>query len=548
VPFAAAGPALDVIDGLGARSGAEPLTAAVARAAAVLEGAVHPRREVVIVTDLQASTFTDSVQTRLPDDVDLTLVAVGARAPANTAVTDIRVVSQIVEPGRPVEIEATVVRYGGQPGSVAATLSLDGRRVSETAVDLVPGVPATARFSTTPTARGWVGGEVRIEPDDAEWDDVRYLALHVPPAPRVLIARGAGARADLVSLALGVAAERGGIALNEVDEAALGAAGLDGYNAVVLVGPTAASRAALAALGPFVAAGGGVLAFPGQETDGLAPLLQAVGGGRITGTVGQEGGPSLGGIADADTEHPLFAGVFDSASPTLENPEVRRAIQYAPGGGDESTLLRLQAGPPLLQEIRYGEGRVLLFGVAPDLAWSDLPSRGLFVPLLFRAATTLAAGSTTADEADLRVRTAGSLRVEGAEPGTALRFVAPDGTATAPTQRVVPGAVLLDIDDALSTPGIYRVMQGERVLRTVALNEDPRESDPTRLDAREAARRLESATGRPVRLLEPAQVAAADGGGAGGVRWWTVFLALALGCLLAETALAARGQRGTQAA
>lgn len=539
VPYVTPGPALDAVAATGALAGAEPLTAAVARAGSLLESAAHVRKEIVVVSDLQAATFTDSASAALPDDVSVTLLPLGARRQVNTSVTDVRVASRIIEPGRPVEVEATVVRYGGRPGTVGASLSLDGQRVSETAVDLVPGEPQTVTFTVTPPARGWLGGEVRIEPDAAEWDDARYFALRVPPPPRVLVVRGDGQRTDLVTLALGVAAEQGGVALNEIAEGALAGADLDRTDAVVLVGPSSLGGAA-GRLEGFVADGGGVLAFPGAEPEALNPLLQAVGGGRIDGVVGEAGGESIGSTTDADLDHPLFAGVFDQSNPTLERPDVQQASRYRPSGGDESTLIGLQAGPPLLQEIRRGDGSVLLFGVAPDLTWSDLPQRGLFVPLLYRAAAYLAAGSSVADTGELAVREGGSVRVEGVDAGQPLRIVGPDGVSITPVQRTVPGAVVLDVDDVVAEAGLYRVLQGDRVLRTVAVNEDSRESDPAVLDADEAARCLEQITGRPVRALDGADALVASGGPSSGIPLWTVFLALALACLVGETLVTTR--------
>ena len=533
VPFTTADPALNAVAATDALAGAEPLTAAIARAGSVLESAQHPRREIVVVSDLQAATFTDSASAALPDDVDLTLLPLGGREQTNTAITDVRVVSRIVEPGRPVVIEATVARYGGRPGTVGASLVLDGQRVAETAVDVIPGTPTTARFTVTPPARGWLGGEVRIEGDAAEWDDARFFALRVPPPPRVLVVRGDGQRADLVTLALGVTAESGGVALNETSESGLAGADLDRYDAVVLVGPRDLGASA-GRLEAFVAAGGGVLAFPGDAPESLNPLLQAVGGGRIDGVVGERGGSSIGTTTDPDLDHPLFAGVFDDARPALERIDVVQAVRYRPAG-DETTLIALQAGPPFLQEIRRGEGRVLLVGVAPDERWSDLPQRGLFVPLLYRAAAYLAAGSVVGGAGGVE----GSVRVEGVDAGQPLRLVGPDGVATTPVQRTVPGAVVIDVADAVARAGLYRVVQGDRTLRVVAVNEDARESDPAALDPAEAAERLGAITGRPVRLLDRA-AATLDEGERVSTPLWTIFLALALACLLAETALTTR--------
>ena len=533
VPFTTADPALDAVAATEALAGAESLTAAIARAGSVLESALHPRREIVVVSDLQAATFTDSASAALSADVDVALVPLGGRRQTNTAVTDVRIVSRIVEPGRPVQIEAVLARYGGRSGTVGASLTLDGQRVAETAVDVIPGEPATARFTVTPPARGWLGGEVRIEADAAEWDDARYFALRVPPPPRVLVVRGDGQRADLVTLALGVAAESGGVALNEVAEGGLAGADLDRYDAVVLVGPRDVSAVA-GRLEAFVAAGGGVLAFPGAEAEALNPLLQAVGGGRIDGVVGERGGASIGTTGDADLDHPLFAGVFDDGRPALERIDVSQAVRYRPAG-DETTLIGLQAGPPFLQEIRRGEGSVLLVGVAPDDGWSDLPQRGLFVPLLYRAAAYLAAGSVVGETGGAE----GTVRVEGVDAGQPLRLVGPDGVTTTPLQRTVPGAVVLDVADAVARAGLYRVVQGDRTLRVVAVNEDARESDPAALSPVEAAERLEAITGRPVRLLDDVDAALGEGG-AGGTPLWTVFLALALACLLGEMALTTR--------
>ena len=110
-----------------------------------------------------------------------------------------------------------------------------------------------------------------------------------------------------------------------------------------------------------------------------------------------------------------------------------------------------------------------------------------------------------------------------------------------PSQRTVPGAVLIDVADVAARAGLYRVVQGDRTLRVVAVNEDARESDPTALDPAEAARRLEAITGRPVALVESAAALSASGATVG-TPLWTVFLALALACLIAETLVAARWQ------
>jgi hypothetical protein len=542
--FTSAEPALDAVEEIAARPGAETATAAIARAASLLEGADNPVRELFLISDLQASTFTDSAASPLPEGMALTLLPLGERAHANAAVTGVEVESRIVEPGRPVDLAATLVRYGDAVEGYTASVFLEGQRVAQTAADLPERTPTTVRFSFTPPRRGWLRGEVRLAPDDAEWDDVRYFALHVPEAQRVLIVQGSGARADLVALALGLAAERGALDVAQVDEGALAAAGVEDYDAVVLVGPADLSSGEVALLQRYVEGGGGLLLFAGAQAEAYNGLLAALGSGQVSGLLGAPGGPSLGGFGAADLEHPLFEGVFDDAArPALESPEIAHAARYAPGVGDERTLIGLAGGTPFLQEIRHGEGAALLYTVAPDPRWSDFPMRGLFVPLLYRSAVYLAADAARADA--LTVGEGGVLRVEGAGGEAPLRLVGPDGAEWVPAQRTVPGGVLLEVEAAVAQPGVYDVVQGEALLRRVAVNLDPRESDLAAL-AEEAARmRLEAVTGAEVRVLDAA-------GGAGleaaerlraeraGVELWNVFLAFALAFLLAEMLVAMR--------
>ena len=549
-------PVQDALAELAPASGAASLSATLARAASLLEGAQHPRREIVAFSDLQASTLTDSAGARLPEDVAVTLVAVGAGGEVrNTAVTDVRVESQIIEPGRPVEVAATVERWGGEAETIAARLFLDGRPVAEGAADVAPGRPATVRFTATPPARGWLGGEVRIEPDGAEWDDARSFALRVPPPPRVLLASGGDARADLARLALEVAAERGALNVTEVDEAGLAGADLDAFDAVFLVAPRTVGAGVAQSLARFARGGGGVLLFAGEgvAAGGADALLGALGAGRFSGARGQtataSGAPeATARLGDADLGHPVFAGVFADASPRLEEVAISRLAEYRASGG--ATLLGTTAGPPLLHETRTGDGALLVMSVPPDPAWSELPERGLFVPLVLRAASYLAAGSEIADAAALSSREGGSVRVEGAEAGAPLRLIGPGGVTLTPPQRTVPGAVVLSVGPEAAEPGLYRVLQGERELRVVAVNGDARESDPTPLGADAAAEVLERETGRPVRVLEAADGLAAleREGGASGVPLWTWCLALALACLVAESLVASRWRPEREAA
>ncbi len=541
--------ALDAIEELEVLAGAETASAAISRAASLLEGAANPKRDIILINDLQTATFVDSIRAVVPEDIQLTLMPLGERDHENTAVTGVEIASRIIELGRPVELSTTIERFGDSADGYGASVFVEGERVAQTAADLTERTPETIPFTFTPARRGWLRGEVRVEPDEAEWDDVRYFTLNVPQAQRVLVIRGTNARADHVMVALGVAGERGTLDVTQADESNLAALGVDNFDAVVLVGPQDLSSGENAQLERYVDDGGGLLVFPGETPASFNGLLGAIGGGRFDGVVGELDGSSLGGFGGSDLEHPLFEGIFDDASgrPRLESAEVSQAARYVPGGLDESTLIRLAGGTPFLQEVRHGQGSVLVYSVAPDPRWSDFSMRGLFVPLMYRSVVYLAS-SDPSGTSSLLVGEAGVVRIENVVNSTPLRLVGQEGGEWTPAQRTVPGGVLLDVDESISTPGVYDVMQGEILLSRVAINLDPRESDLATLDPTDAVEQLQEVTGRPVRLLNAA-------GGAGlaaaqrmqedrrGFELSSIFLALTLAFLLAEMLVAMQWKR-----
>jgi hypothetical protein len=174
--------------------------------------------------------------------------------------------------------------------------------------------------------------------------------------------------------------------------------------------------------------------------------------------------------------------------------------------------------------------------VAPTPQWSDLPVRGLFVPLLYRSVFYLSAGASTAGE-QLVAGEPGEVRIAGLAPGTSLRLVGPEGTEVAPDQRSLFGATLLEVGRTLDRPGVYDVRAAERLVRRVAVNVDPAESDLRVASPDSAAARLQEALQTPVRPVEgagPDEVAETLRTQQAGTEIWNVFLLLALALLIAE--------------
>ncbi len=537
------------------RYGVRSLSAALREAYACVQQVQAPA-VLYAIGDLQASTLVDSLVQPVAEPLPALLIPIGGQTPANLAITDVRIASRIIEQGQPVRIEVTLANFGTAAAEgVVATLSLEEQRVAQASVDLPPGGTARVTLTTTPARRGWLPGVVELlQPDALLGDNTRYLVLHVPEVRRLLLVAGAQARTDYLELALSpeIRQERVRFEITRIPEEALPASALDDYDVVGLVGLHDLSSGEVTTLARYVAEGGGLLFFPGADgrLEDYRRLLEALGAGRVRGFVGNwNGATPIATFDRMDLDHPLFEGLFvrlpGQRQIRTERPAVYFALNYMPGSGLEQTLIRLSNGLPLLQEVRHGEGRVLFWMTAPDPAWSELPLRGLFVPLLYRSVFYLA-GSEEAQDA-LTAGMPARVRLQTFPTDAVPELVGPDGQVYRAEPERQGGARWARFEPGPAQPGIYELRAGNQVVRRVAVNTAVAESD-LRPEAPEvAARRLQEQTGLSVSLLKvpeasPQAVATALHQAQVGVELWNVFLGLALGFLVLEMLVAFRAR------
>lgn len=175
-----AGAVRAALDRTEALAGAGDLRAAVSRAAQLVRGGGLPSRQVAILTDGQASSWSTAVPL---DGVAATVFAPALMPPRNRAV-----VSAVAEPPHWTPrgaVRATTTTSD----SVTFRVALGTRAAARGIV--APGEDIVVRLA--PSDRGWMSGQVELEPDELRGDDVRWFAVHVGSAPGVVAEAGAGA-------------------------------------------------------------------------------------------------------------------------------------------------------------------------------------------------------------------------------------------------------------------------------------------------------------------------------------------------------------------
>ncbi|HRK04580.1 MAG TPA: BatA and WFA domain-containing protein [Chlorobiota bacterium] len=351
----------------------------------LLREAVHAHREVFIVSDLQSSSFTridgDST-TPLREKASVYLVRIGegvAGLERNLSIDSVAVLTSLVRSDRPVEIEA-FVRNGSTEDAVGSlvTLSYDGVRVAQRAIDIPAGSTRSIVVSAPPQRRGIISAAVELERDAIVRDNVRWTAVIVPPRPRTILI---GSTADIVYVRTvltlpgleDVAPE-----LTYYPTVSAAASRLSAADAIILCGgPVTTSDVAL--LSSVIERGAGLYinAYDGQD---IKALGLAFGLGIQDVTEAPSSAPWR--VKNLDRQHPLFQGVFKSTGDdrSVETPSILR--QRSVTGG---TTLASSDGGAILAEASLGAGRVIYCGLAPTTSWSTWPMTGLFAATTVRS-------------------------------------------------------------------------------------------------------------------------------------------------------------------
>ncbi|MBI2794994.1 MAG: VWA domain-containing protein [Ignavibacteria bacterium] len=356
----------------------------------LLDDAAHLHREVYVISDAQRATLM-----RVENDTGkvfysesaVYLVRIGnglAGLEQNFSIDSVKIVSQLNQPDKPLEVEA-FVRNGSDRdvSNVVVTMAFDGVRNAQRAADIPANSTRSVVLAAPPQRNGIVGVSVELDDDAIDLDNVRFAGVLIPPHARTAIV-GTGLAAELVATALAVPNESIDYPkprrFNSVRELSSQLSGLD---AVYIVNG-AWSDADASQLIQFVDHGGGLVVFASDEAC-VASTLQRM-NLNVDNTITPHGN-DVWRVRNLDESHPLFAGVFKAGRTQAAVRErlVIRKLRPATGG----VVVATSDAGSFLVETMHGYGRTLYIATAIDPAWSTMGSTGLFAATMIRSSIYL---------------------------------------------------------------------------------------------------------------------------------------------------------------
>ena len=525
---------------------------AIAAAARILATGPVANRELFVLSDFVRRDWVGATAA-IDAAASLSGVRIYASPPAppprgNVYVDTVALASWLPTAGQTMAFDVRLTNASDRDvEDVPVDLYLDGERLQRRLVESLPAHGTVHTDFTVALRRaGNTVGFVELEQDALPLDDRYYFSFHVPERIDVLLLGQRPADTYYPRRALAAAAGADPVVAVEariLEE--LESLSLADYDVVVLCNLERLSPEQTLAIHRHVGAGSALVVFPSPRADLnyynrrlLPPLLPLALGGAGSPPPAGAGGPSFH-LDPARPFHPLLRGLW-TAQPQ-DRPRFRRSFDLVPSIPTRA-LAHFSDGRPALVEGSNGGGRILLFAAPLDLRWSDLPLKGMFLPLLQRLVRHLSqpashgsvhlVGETVRRELD---RAVDAERILAESPSGRRQFL--DAQLTDGRLRWR----LRRVDES----GIWTLSDAGRVVDRFAVNVDRRESQLAPLPRERFA---EVFGPQRLRLVE----AGTDYGAAvlahrTGRELWREFLMAAFALLLLELWLARAPSAATSA-
>ncbi|QQS35211.1 MAG: BatA and WFA domain-containing protein [Ignavibacteriales bacterium] len=464
---------INSVRGLSASYGSGYLEECLLKAATLLNESKNFNKEIYIISDFQKSTLNKyesaSVINELADEkIRLYLIKFNEKPVNNIAVTEFKTETQIFEKGKPVSFTATIKNFSGNEiSNNVASIFSSGERIAQQSFSIASGESLTLNIEAQVNTSGFVETFIEIDDDDILQDNKRYLTLDIPEVIPVIIFYQQEQDTKFIELALNVPGSSTSIKIEKRNINQIASVNLNNYKTVILCGNISGSN--LQKIKSYVENGGGLFIIPASQTTALeySSMLSGLNiqaGVAASGKIDDNSNPVK--FDKIEFQHPVFADLFpDEKKNKIDSPEIYFHLKMS-SAINNLPLITLDDNSVFLSESVLGKGKIFVFTSAPVLSWTNLPLKGIFVPLIYKSVSYLASNGKTVEEKFVGQE----IQVKNyLQNSPILKITKPDKTDEVINQNA-------NVFEQTTLPGNYTVT-GNEVIDKFSINTDPVESD-----------------------------------------------------------------------
>lgn len=384
----------------------------------LVEGSSYPIIEATLFTDLRRAGWDDDLAELgnrwAAGRVSLRVFDVGSPRDDNVSLDALRPVERLALVGAPLRFEAEVRNDGNRElAGLDATFVVDG---SPTAVRL-PTIAAGERVKIPLSATFQEAGphhvSFQLPDDELPADNQRWLVANVREQLNIVLIDGEpsseplGGELDFLALALGLGVgEADAFQMQLTTDAEWSGGGLGRPDLIVLGNVASIAPEQADELARLVEGGAGAMIFLGEQVADPTSYNQTLyrgGAGPLPAALDVWSEEEASGLLVEQGEAGPLVTLLQLNPAVLERIKVRRFYQVqspevAPQGVRVVARWNNAAASPAVLERSFGRGRLMLWTVTADRAWSDWPTEPSYVMAIREAAKAIARADDTGQD------------------------------------------------------------------------------------------------------------------------------------------------------
>ena len=450
-------------------------------------------REIYLFSDLarggwfkEDKNILDNAMHSFDKRINLFVVQMGEEK-RNYAIQSLDFGTQLIKKNAPFKLNAKISNYSPEAvENLLLGLYLDGRRVSQTDIDIEGNTEKEISFSQTVDLAGAHYGDLELPDDELLADNKRYFVIRIPEKINLLLVGERKEDTYFLNLALNPQEEDlSGLNVTAIELNSLSREDLKLYDAIFFSNVSRLSSAQLLDLERYVKDGGGVFFSLGDGVD-LKFYAQQIMKRFFNCTVKS---PVLGldkkgffSWQDLDTDHPVFQPYRSLEKEKF--PQVRFFYFFEATKPEGSKILANFTNlAPALLEKSLGQGKLMIFLGSFDPQDSDITHHTIFVPFIHRTVEYLAAGLSGWGN-DFLVGSEIKRELSSSYAGRRTKLIDPENKETELKPFFSDNRLWLEIPE-VTLPGIYQIESEGKVIDRFAVNVDPGESNPEKIEPKE---------------------------------------------------------------
>jgi len=374
------------------------------------------------------------------------------------------------------------------------TLKLNDQTKALKDFDLKAGASIVDTINFSVIDAGWNKAELVITDYPVSFDDSYYLTFKIDEEIKILGINQSSENRFL--RALYDASDKFKFVNQKASQ--LDFSKIDENRVVILNGLTQMSSGLGDELRRYLTQGGNVLIFPAMnmQPEGYNNFLRSVRANTYGELVDKTRETDL-----INTSQEVFKDVFRRLPRNLDLPKAKKSFELTRfSGTTEQQLLRFRDGGSMVSKYAVGRGKLYLAATSLEIEHSNLPSHGVFVPMIYEIAFVGGEVSqlayTIGDDDQIQVSDIGRA-VDNSE---AIMKMKGDEGEFIPGQKVIGSQAFLTINNQLKEDGFYQLFRNtDDALAWFGFNFNRKESQLTNLSIEELKSRF---TGEKVSFID----------------------------------------------